>query len=74
MYVEPHRPRATIIEVALARSVENDSHAVLRRVTNEDVTTIQCRIATDIVSTYSLHVTQYCAIRQYKNAQKVNGH
>ena len=70
MYVEPDRPRTTIIEVALAGSDEDDSLAVPRRMTNEDVTIIQCRVTVDIVSTYSLQAIQYCAIRQYTSAQK----
>ena len=63
MYVEPDRPRATIIEVVLACSDEDDSHAVPRSMTNEDVTIIQCRTAADIVSTSSLQPTRYTVFR-----------
>ena len=70
MYAELDRPRATIIKVALARSDEDDWHVVPRRMTNEDFTIIQCRIAADTVSTYSLHTIQYCDMRQYTSAQK----
>ena len=68
--MEPDRPRATIIEVALARSDEDDSHAVPRRMTNEDVKIFPRRTVADIESTYSLHVILYCAVRQYTSAQK----
>ena len=58
----------------MVRSDEDDSHALPKRMTNEDVTRMQCRIAIDIVSTYNLHAIQYSAVRQYTSAQKINGH
>ena len=52
----------------MARSDEDDSHAVPSRMTDEDVTRMQCHTVADIVSTYSLHAIQYCAMRQYTSA------
>ena len=49
---------------------EDDSHAPPKRMTNEDVMRMQCRIAIGIVFTYSLHAKQYSAMRQYTSAQK----
>ena len=63
MNVEPDRPRATVIEVAVARSDKDDLHGVARRKTNEDVMRMQCHTAVDVVSTYSLHAIHYCAMR-----------
>ena len=57
-------------EVVVVRSDEDDSHALPKRMTNEDVTRMLCRIAIGIVSTYSLHVKQYSTMRQYTSAQK----
>ena len=54
----------------MVRSDEDDSHALPKRMTNEDVTRMQYRIAIDIVSTYSPHAIQYSAIRQHTSAQK----
>ena len=54
----------------MVRSDEDDSHALPKRMTNEDVTRMQCCIAIDIVSTYSLHAKQYSAMHQYTSAQK----
>ena len=44
-----------MIEVVVICSGEDHSHALPKRMTNEDVTRMQSRIAADIVSTYSLH-------------------
>ena len=68
--VEPDRPRALMIEVVVVRSDEDDSHALPKRMTNEDVSRLQCHTAADIVCTYSLHAKQYSAMRQYTRAQK----
>ena len=54
----------------MVRIDEDDSHAPPKRMTNEDVTRMQCRIAIGIVFTYSLHAKQYSAMRQYTSAQK----
>ena len=62
MSVEPDRPRALMTEVVVVHSDEDDSHALPKRMTNEDVTRMQCRIAADIVSTYNLYTIQYCAM------------
>ena len=61
--VEPNRPRALMTEVVMVRIDEDDSHALPKRMTNEDVTRMQCCIAADIVSTYSLYAKQYSAMR-----------
>ena len=58
----------------MVRSDEDDSHALPKRMTNEDVTRMQCCIAADIVSTYSPHAIQYSTMHQYTSAQKINGH
>ena len=68
--VEPGRPRALMIEVVVVHSEEDISHALPKRMANEDVTRMQCRTAADIVSTYSVHAIQYSAMRQYASAQK----
>ena len=68
--VEPDRPRALMIEVVVVHSDENDSHALPKRMTNENVTRMQCRTKADIVSTYRLHAIQYSAMPQYTSAQK----
>ena len=54
----------------MVRSDEDDSHAPLKRMTNEDVTRMQCRIAIGIVFAYSLHAMQYSIVRQYTSAKK----
>ena len=61
-FVELDRPCSLIIDVVVARSDEDDSHPVLRRMTTEDGTRMQCRTAVDIVSTYSRHAIQDCAM------------
>ena len=53
--VEPDRLRALMTEVVAVRSDEDDSHALPKRMINEDVTRMQSRTAADIVSTYSPH-------------------
>ena len=53
--IEPDRPRALITEVVVVRSDEDDSHALPKRMNNEEVTRMQCRSAADIISTDSLH-------------------
>ena len=68
--VEPDRPCVVMIEVVVVRSDEDDSYALPKRITNEDVTRMQCHTAADIVSTYSLHAIHYSAMRQYTSAQK----
>ena len=72
--IEPDRPDALMTEVVVVRSDEDDSHALPRRMTNEDVTRMQSRTVADIVSTYSLHAVWYSAMRQYTSAQKINCH
>ena len=66
--VEPDRPRALMIEVVVVRSDEDDSHALPKRMTNEDVTRMQSRTAADSVSTYSLHAIHYSSMHQYTSA------
>ena len=73
-FVEPDSPRVLMTEVVVVRSDEDDSHALPKRMTNEDVTRMQCRTVADIVSTYSPHAIQYSAMRQYTSTQKINGH
>ena len=57
-------------DVVVVRGDEDHSHALPKRMTNEDVTRMQCRIAIDIVFTYSLHAIHYFAVRQYTSAKK----
>ena len=59
-----------MIEVVVVRSDEDDLYALPKRMTNEDVTRIQCHTAVDIMSAYSLHAILYCPVRQYTSAQK----
>ena len=59
-----------MIEIVVVHSDEDDSHALPKRMTNEDVTRMQCCSAADIVSTYSLQAIQYSAMRQDTSAQK----
>ena len=54
----------------MVRSDEDDSYALPKRLTNEDVARMRCRSAADIASTYSIHAIQYSAMRQYTSAQK----
>ena len=72
--VELDRPHALMIEFVMVRSDEDDSHALPKRMTNEDVMRMQCRTAADIISTYSLYAIQCSTIHQYTSAQNINGH
>ena len=62
-FVELDRPRAMMIEVVVVRSDEDDSHALPKRLTNEEVTRMQCCTTANIVSTYNLYAIQYSAMR-----------
>ena len=55
----------------MVRSDEDDSVPDPKRMTNEGIKRMRCRTAAHIVSIYSLHAIQYCAMRQYTRALHV---
>ena len=72
--VELDRPRALMIEFIMVHSDEDNLHALPKRMTNEDVRKIQCRIAANIISTCSLHAVQCSTMHQYTSGRSINGH
>ena len=72
--IEPARPRALMTEVVVVRNDKDDSHALPKRIINEDVTRLQCHTAqTSYVPTaYMQNSIPLCTSTRV--AQNINGH